>query len=215
MQTASIESLREDYKKNTLNETDLQADPFLQFEKWFEEAREAKLYEPNAMNLATADNQGKPSARIVLLKGFNQHGFRFFTNYESKKGKQILENPFGALTFFWPELERQIRIEGEIVKISEEDSIDYFNKRPKGSQIGAIVSPQSQRIESREFLEERQNAFNTDSEDTIYTKPEHWGGFELRPSLVEFWQGRSSRLHDRLEYILTTENTWSISRLAP
>jgi pyridoxamine-phosphate oxidase len=211
----SIESLREDYKKNKLDKKDLQADPFVQFEQWFEEARQAGLYEPNAMNLATADKRGKPSARIVLLKGFDKDGFRFFTNYESKKGQQLLENPFAALTFFWPELERQVRIEGEISKISDADSRDYFNKRPKGSQIGAIISPQSKIIPSREYLEERQRKFELDPADTIYTKPEHWGGFELKPVLVEFWQGRSSRLHDRLEFKLTAQNSWEISRLAP
>lgn len=210
-----IESLREDYKKNKLDEKDLQTDPFIQFEQWFEEARLAGLYEPNAMNLATANKYGKPSARIVLLKGFDKNGFRFFTNYESKKGQQLLENPFAALTFFWPELERQVRIEGEILKISDADSQDYFNKRPKGSQIGAIVSPQSRVIESREFLEERQRKFELDPPDTIYAKPEHWGGFELKPNLLEFWQGRSSRLHDRLEFTLTGQNTWKVSRLAP
>lgn len=215
MQKDLIESLREDYKKNKLDEKDLQADPFIQFEQWFEEARQAGLYEPNAMNLATADKLGKPSARIVLLKGFDKNGFRFFTNYDSKKGQQLLENPFAALTFFWPELERQVRIEGEISKISETDSQDYFNKRPKGSQIGAIVSPQSRVIESREYLEERQRAFELDSPETVYSKPAHWGGFELKPSLVEFWQGRSSRLHDRLEFKLVAEKSWKISRLAP
>lgn len=210
-----IESLREDYKKNKLDEKDLQRDPFIQFEQWFEEARLAGLYEPNAMNLATANKQGKPSARIVLLKGFDKNGFRFFTNYESKKGQQLLENPFAALTFFWPELERQVRIEGEISKISDAESQDYFNKRPKGSQIGAIVSPQSRVIESREFLEERQRKFEQDPADTVYVKPEHWGGFELKPNLLEFWQGRSSRLHDRLEFTLTGQNSWKVSRLAP
>lgn len=215
MQQASIESLREDYKKNSLDEKDLREDPFLQFEQWFEEARNAGIYEPNAMNLATADITGRPSSRIVLLKGFNATGFIFYTNYSSKKGQQLLENPWAALNFFWPELERQVRIEGKIVMTSAEESSAYFSKRPKGSQIGAIVSPQSQVITNRSGLEMQWKELDKTSALTELTRPGNWGGYRLIPELVEFWQGRSSRLHDRLQYTLKDGKTWKIGRLAP
>ncbi len=214
MQKASLESLREDYKKNTLNENDLGKDPFSQFETWFDEATAAKIHEPNAMNLSTVSKEGRPSARIVLLKGFNTNGFIFYTNYESKKGLQILAHPFGALTFYWPELERQVRIEGKIARTGREASTAYFQSRPRGSQIGAIVSPQSQTIPGRELLEERWAEYEADDRP-VFEKPDNWGGFQLTPDLIEFWQGRSSRLHDRLEYKLKDGGEWVINRLAP
>ena len=215
MNQQEIQNLRQDYTAATLSEKDTKGDPINQFEQWFNEALAAKLHEPNAMTLATATTSGKPSARIVLLKGFNQSGFIFYTNYLSRKGKEITKNPQGAITFFWGELERQVRIEGTIEKLSKEDSERYFHSRPKGSQIGAVVSPQSQEIDSRDGLEKKWNELEAEYTDKEVPKPSFWGGYILNPQLVEFWQGRSSRLHDRILYKKIDKKTWKKVRLAP
>lgn len=215
MNQQEIQDLRQDYTAATLSEKDTKASPVSQFEQWFNEALAAKLHEPNAMTLATATTNGKPSARIVLLKGFNEHGFIFYTNYLSRKGKEITKNPQGALTFFWGELERQVRIEGTIEKLSKEDSERYFHSRPKGSQIGAVVSPQSQEIDGREALEKKWNELETEYEGKEVPKPSFWGGYILNPQMVEFWQGRSSRLHDRILYKKVDKKSWKKVRLAP
>ena len=215
MNQQEIQNLRQDYTAATLSENDTKGDPINQFEQWFNEALAAKLHEPNAMTLATATANGKPSARIVLLKGFNQHGFMFYTNYLSRKGKEITKNPQGAITFFWAELERQVRIEGTIEKLSKEDSERYFHTRPKGSQIGAVVSPQSQEIEGRNELEKKWSELEAEYEGKEVPKPSFWGGYILNPQLVEFWQGRSSRLHDRILYKKVDKKSWKKVRLAP
>ncbi|WPU96612.1 pyridoxamine 5'-phosphate oxidase [Mucilaginibacter sabulilitoris] len=215
MNQQEIQDLRQDYTAATLSEKDTKASPVSQFEQWFNEALAAKLHEPNAMTLATATPNGKPSARIVLLKGFNEHGFIFYTNYLSRKGKEITKNPQGALTFFWGELERQVRIEGTIEKLSKEDSEKYFHSRPKGSQIGAVVSPQSQEIDGRETLEKKWSELETEYEGKEVPKPSFWGGYILNPQMVEFWQGRSSRLHDRILYKKVDKKSWKKVRLAP
>jgi pyridoxamine-phosphate oxidase len=215
MNQQEIQNLRQDYTAATLSENDTKGDPINQFEQWFNEALAAKLHEPNAMTLATATTNGKPSARVVLLKGFNQHGFMFYTNYLSRKGKEITKNPQGAITFFWAELQRQVRIEGTIEKLSKEDSERYFHTRPKGSQIGAVVSPQSQEIEGREGLEKKWSELEAEYEGKEVPKPSFWGGYILNPQLVEFWQGRSSRLHDRILYKKVDKKSWKKVRLAP
>lgn len=215
MEQNLLENLRQDYKRKSLGESDLSADPFTQFENWFNEAVSAGLYEPNAMNLATADVTGRPSARIVLLKGFDTSGFKFYSNYSSHKGSQLSANPYAALTFFWPELERQVRIEGKVEKTTAEESDAYFNKRPTGSQIGAIVSPQSSIIPDRNYLEERWKLYAEQAVNQVMQRPENWGGYKVVPSLVEFWQGRPGRLHDRLAYTLENQDGWKIARLAP
>lgn len=208
-----VAGIRKDYRLQTLNEADIAADPITQFGRWWQEATHSQIDEVNAMTLATASKQGVPSARIVLLKTFDEKGFVFFTNYESDKGLQIAENPHAALVFFWKELERQVRIEGTIVKTSAEDSDTYFNSRPLGSRIGAWASPQSRVISNRELLELNVEHY-TSSFGNEVTRPAHWGGYAVQPLKVEFWQGRSSRLHDRLLYTREQES-WKIERLAP
>jgi pyridoxamine-phosphate oxidase len=215
MNQQEIQNLRQDYSASTLSENSTKGDPIKQFEQWFNEALEAKLHEPNAMTLSTATINGKPSARILLLKGFHTGGFIFFTNYLSRKGKEIAKNPQGALTFFWGGLERQVRIEGTIEKVSKEESEKYFHSRPKGSQVGAVVSPQSQEIESRELLEQKWNELEAEYADKEVPKPSYWGGYILNPQVVEFWQGRPSRMHDRILYKKTDKKTWKKVRLAP
>lgn len=210
----NLHDLRQEYRAAQLNEQDVEQDPILQFGKWFNAAVAAQLYEPNVMTLATSDRFGKPSARIVLLKGFDENGFVFYTNYESKKGNDLIENPQAAVVFFWPELERQVRIEGVVSKVDAQTSADYFHSRPTGSQIGATASPQSRVISSREVLEEKVAQLTKDFEGQEIPLPEHWGGYLIEPTHVEFWQGRPSRLHDRIVYELT-EGSWIINRLAP
>lgn len=210
----NIQNLRQEYRAAELAEADIDKSPFKQFESWFKAAVDAQLYEPNVMTLATANAAGRPSARILLLKGFDENGFVFYTNYESKKGHDLLENPQAAMVFFWPELERQVRIEGTITKVSEETSTAYFHSRPAGSQIGATASPQSKVILNRKQLEERVEELKAVYQEKEIPRPAHWGGYQLKPDHIEFWQGRPSRLHDRITYTLEGEN-WKINRLAP
>jgi len=209
-----IQNLRQDYRHASLTETDIDENPFKQFEKWFKDAVTSQLFEPNVMTLATAGLSGKPTARILLLKGFDEHGFIFFSNYDSKKGKELEENPYAAMVFFWAELERQVRIEGVISKVNEDTSSAYFHSRPKGSQIGAAASPQSSIIPNREVLEEQVALLTEKYSDQEVPRPLNWGGYQLKPTHIEFWQGRSSRLHDRIAYT-EVNGTWVINRLAP
>ncbi|TCC86193.1 pyridoxamine 5'-phosphate oxidase [Pedobacter hiemivivus] len=209
-----LHDLRQEYRSAQLTEKDVESDPILQFGKWFSAAVDAQLYEPNVMTLATADRYGKPDARIVLLKEFDANGFVFYTNYESKKGQDLVENPQAALVFFWPELERQVRIEGVVSKVDAETSADYFHSRPVGSQIGAMASPQSKVLDSRESLEEKVADLTKAYENKEIPRPLHWGGYLVEPMHIEFWQGRPSRLHDRIVYDLV-DGSWIINRLAP
>jgi pyridoxamine-phosphate oxidase len=209
----SIADIRQSYEKGSLLEANLAATPFEQFNKWFTEALNSKTPEPTAMTLATASATGRPSARTVLLKGFDERGFVFFTNYESRKGHELTTNPHASLLFFWPALERQIRLEGTIEKTTEKESDDYFNSRPLGSRIGAWVSPQSQPI-TREELKKRTSAM-TKSLGAEPARPPYWGGYRLVLSYAEFWQGRPSRLHDRIVFQLDSAQRWISSRLAP
>ena len=210
-----IADIRKDYTLHELSENEVASNPISQFNSWFQEAVEAKVNEPNAMSLGTAVD-GQPSVRIVLLKGVDEKGFSFFTNYQSAKGEELRQNPKAALTFFWAELERQVRIEGVVEKRPEAESDTYFNSRPKGSRVGAWSSPQSQVIPDREVLEERVQEYSQKFEDTENVpRPDFWGGYVLSPTMVEFWQGRPSRLHDRIRYRLSENNSWTIERLAP
>ena len=210
----NIQNLRQDYRSASLSENDVDSNPILQFKKWFQNAVSSQLYEPNVMTLATSDRFGKPTARIVLLKGIDEDGFVFYTNYESKKGRDLVENPQAALVFFWPELERQVRIEGVVSKVSEQTSSEYFHSRPIGSQIGAMASPQSKVISDRKSLERKVEQLTTQYADQEIPRPLHWGGYLVEPTHIEFWQGRPSRLHDRIVYDLV-EGSWIINRLAP
>ena len=210
----SIADIRKDYKLASFDEKDAAADPILQFTKWWNEAIKSNIDEVNAMTLATVSKDGMPSARIVLLKGYNENGFVFFTNYLSDKGKEMAQNPKVALVFFWKELERQIRIEGSVEKVSEAESDTYFASRPIGSQIGAWSSPQSAVIQYRQVIEQNVTKYNEIFGATNIPRPEHWGGYIVTPHLIEFWQGRSSRLHDRIQYRLDDEK-WIMERLAP
>jgi pyridoxamine 5'-phosphate oxidase len=210
-----IADLRQDYKAKTMEYADMNPNPIQQFNNWFDEALASKLLEPNAMTLATVSSEGKPSARVVLLKGLNADGFIFFTNYESRKGQNIDTNPNVALVFLWLELERQVRIEGVIEKISAEESEVYFHSRPHSSQLGAWVSPQSKVIEDRGVLEQTYLDLEREYKSKPIPKPENWGGYRVKPNLIEFWQGRSSRLHDRMCYQVQEDGNWQIVRLAP
>lgn len=199
----------------TLNEKDIHNNPIKQFQIWFDEAMVSKCLETNAMTLATCTPDGMPSARIVLLKDISDKGFTFFTNYQSKKGKQIAQNPFGALVFFWPELERQVRIEGTIEKTPRHESDLYFSSRPKLSKLSACISPQSEVIGSRLEIEESLKKMESEVFEHNLKRPDFWGGFILKPSLIEFWQGRPGRLHDRIQYIRSDNRSWCVQRLAP
>lgn len=210
----TISQIRSDYTLKRFDEKDVQKDPFWQFSLWFDEALRAQVIEPNAMTLGTINSNGFPSTRIVLLKGIEEGGFVFFTNYHSHKGKQLLHNGKASLLFFWPELQRQVRIEGLIHKISEEKSDSYFKTRPRGSQIGAHVSNQSEAIPDRAVLENKVKELEHVYKNQDIPRPLHWGGYCLIPHRFEFWQGRASRLHDRFEFEFKDGN-WSISRLSP
>lgn len=210
-----IGDMRKDYKLRSLLETDVDINAVSQFEKWWKEAVDSEIVEINAMTLATASADGIPSARIVLLKGFSENGFSFFTNYNSFKAKQLEENPRACLVVFWKELERQVRITGLVQKVSAAESDAYFNSRPEGSRIGAIASPQSEVISERGWLEKEVENVATDFEGRQIKRPAHWGGYLVRPITIEFWQGRSNRLHDRLQYTLEDSGAWKIDRLAP
>jgi pyridoxamine 5'-phosphate oxidase len=210
-----ISSLRRHYSLESLSESDVHPDPIHQFEAWFDEALDSQLAEPNAMTLATADRNGRPSARTVLLKGFDEDGFVFYTNFESRKGVDLFENPQAALLFTWLELERQIRIEGTVEKVSAATSEIYFHSRPKASQIGAWSSPQSKVIPDRSILEQKVAELSIRYADAmVLPLPPHWGGYRVRPEHIEFWQGRESRLHDRILYTRSGDD-WKIQRLAP
>jgi pyridoxamine 5'-phosphate oxidase len=211
----NIADIRRDYSHESLSENDVEANAVKQFEKWWVEAVNSKIDEVNAMTLATASADGLPSARIVLLKEFNEKGFVFFTNYESFKAQQLAENPKACLVFFWKELERQIRITGLIEKLNDKQSDDYFQSRPESSRIGAWASPQSRVIESRLWLDQKFNELVNKMEGTAIPRPSHWGGYIVKPVVIEFWQGRPSRLHDRIQYTLDESGKWKIERLAP
>ncbi|MEO8412053.1 MAG: pyridoxamine 5'-phosphate oxidase [Ginsengibacter sp.] len=213
--TSDVGNIRKEYSMESLLEKNVDTDPLKQFEIWWQQAIESKIDEPNAMTLATCAHSGKPSARIVLLKGIKEDGFVFFTNYNSSKGKQVEENPFVSLVFFWKELERQIRIEGQIKKISALESDEYFSTRPLESRIGAWSSPQSEVIESREVLEKKVAEYTQKFVSQDIPRPPDWGGYLVIPHLVEFWQGRPGRLHDRLQYTVNENASWKIERLAP
>lgn len=210
----ALARLRQDYQMSALDEHEAPDNPVSFFEKWFAEAKAAGELEPNAMTLATSDKQGNPSARIVLLKGLEAGRFVFYTNYQSRKGQELLDNPKAALLFFWQTLERQVRIEGTVLRVSPETSDAYFNSRPEGSRIGALASPQSRQIDNRAWLEQEYSQLAEKYKGKQIPRPEHWGGFAIEPYAIEFWQGRSSRLHDRLFY-QKTEQGWTCSRLAP
>ena len=209
----SIAQLRKNYTFGQLTETEVPANPLTLFQVWFEQAMTAECPEPNSMTLATADQAGNPSARIVLLKGADQNGFTFFTNYESQKGRELAIRPRAALLFHWHELERQVRIKGMVEKVTSTESDEYFHSRPAASRIGAWASPQSAEIPNREFLEETEKRFASEFGNQP-PRPEHWGGYRLHPTEIEFWQGRPSRLHDRIAYYLEG-SSWRIARLAP
>jgi pyridoxamine 5'-phosphate oxidase len=211
----NIADLRQNYTRAGLIEADAAIDPFQQFHTWFQAALSAQILEPNAMTLATTTAEGKPSARIVLLKDFDVRGFVFYTNYESLKAQQLSENPHAALVFWWGELERQIRIEGRVEKVSPDESDRYFHSRPIASQIGAWASNQSRVVASRDDLENKQLTLEREYQNQEIPRPPHWGGFRVVPSVMEFWQGRPSRLHDRLRYSLQDDGSWLRERLAP
>jgi pyridoxamine 5'-phosphate oxidase len=210
-----LADLRKEYSRNTLDEATVNKHPIVQFEHWFKEALGAKIPEPSAMTLSTVTGQGLPSARIVLLKGIEANAFVFYTNLQSAKGKQLDDHPACALTFFWPELERQVRIEGMASRTTEDTATAYFQGRPRESQVSAWASPQSAAVASRKILEDRVKEIEKRFEGkTVLPKPKQWGGYRVEPHAIEFWQGRPNRLHDRILYTKSDEQ-WTISRLAP
>lgn len=212
---ADIAQLRKDYTLHSLTETAVAPLPIAQFTAWWEQAVESAIEEVNAMALSTVNKEGRPESRIVLLKGYGEKGFVFFTNYESDKGDQLQQNAHCSLLFFWKELERQVRINGRAEKISAQESDDYFNSRPEGSKIGAWASPQSRIVESQQWLHENFERIKTQYQNNTISRPPHWGGFIVRPVSIEFWQGRPSRMHDRIKYSVQQDGGWKIERLAP
>lgn len=211
-----IEDIRTDYRLAALSEDQIDKDPIRQFEQWFEQALRSKVIEVNAMTLATVDTDGSPSARIVLLKDIENDAFVFYTNYNSQKAKEIAANPKVSLVFFWPDLQRQVRIKGTIEKVASANSETYFHSRPAGSQLGAWASPQSDVIPNRDFLEQKLKEVSEKYKDQIVPKPPHWGGYKVIPFTMEFWQGRTNRLHDRILYSKDViSGNWITSRLAP
>ena len=214
MKKASIARLRREYRSRVLLEKDTTPHPSTLFSRWFEEALKAQVLDANAFAVATVSATGKPSNRIVLLKEVNTRGFVFFTNYQSQKGKELSRRPAASLLFFWPQLSRQVRVDGRVTKVSSRESDTYFKTRPRGSQLGAWASDQSQVIPSREFLEKRMRDLEERYKGKTIPRPPHWGGFRLVPTTVEFWQGRPNRLHDRLRYE-RKKGGWRVDRLAP
>ncbi len=211
----AIADLRQEYAMGALNEAEVHSDPLQQFQRWFGEAIAAQLPEPNAMTLATADRTGRPYARVVLLKECDADGFIFFTNYRSDKGRQLAENPHAALVFLWLELQRQIRIEGTVSPIASAESEAYFRSRPRESRLGALASRQSQIVASRQILDQRFQQLEAQYPDDTIPMPNHWGGYRVQPEMLEFWQGRHGRMHDRLRYRRLAEGHWLLERLEP
>jgi len=215
MEAQALAELRQEYKQQGLQESNVDRNPIVQFERWFNQALQAQLREPNAMTLATVTAAGKPAARVVLLKGFDRRGFVFYTNYTSRKGQELAQTPFAALVFWWADLERQVRIEGAVEKVSAQESDAYFRSRPRGSRLGAWASDQSQVVPDRATLEARLRTLEQKYQGQEIPRPPHWGGYRVIPTVVEFWQGRPNRLHDRLRYSRQAGNGWLLERLAP
>ncbi len=212
---SELSGLRHEYDAHGLRRADLHSDPIEQFRAWFAAALAAEMRDVNAMSLATATPEGKSAVRIVLLKGVDERGFSFFTNYDSEKGRHLEANPFAALAFYWAKLERQVRITGPVERTSREDSAAYFHSRPVGSRLGAWVSRQSEVVDARQVLDARMEAMRERFHNTEITLPPHWGGYRVKPETVEFWQGRPNRLHDRFRYSRRADGAWQIDRLAP
>lgn len=210
-----IADLRKEYSQQSLLEKDIELNPVKQFQKWWNDVLAANIEEANAMTLATASMEAVPSARIVLMKDFSDKGFVFFSNYNSFKGQQLSENPKACLVFFWKELERQVRITGLVFKLPAKESDEYFNSRPEASRVGAWASPQSQVIESRNWLDDQFHQFENKMKEGNIQRPSHWGGYIVKPVIIEFWQGKPSRLHDRIQYTLLEDGSWKVERLAP
>lgn len=211
----SIADLREEYTQASLNKTDVAKEPIAQLSVWLDAARAVEECDPTAMALATVSGDGRPSVRMVLLKGLDERGLAFYTNLKSRKGRQLKANPNAALTFWWPVLERQVRVEGRVERVAEAEAEAYFSTRPLGGKLGAWASPQSRPLENREELDARLEAIRAEFDDDDIPLPPHWGGFRVVPDRFEFWQGRASRLHDRIEYALDEQGDWTITRLAP
>ncbi len=215
MKKVSIAHLRREYRHEELIEKNVPANPITLFQRWFKEALKAQVLDTNALAVASVSSSGKPSNRIVLLKGLDPKGFVFYTNYESRKGRELRQKPVASLLFFWPQLSRQVRVDGKVTKVSAQESDIYFKTRPRGSQLGAWASNQSDIVPDRDFLERRMRALEEQFAGREIPRPPHWGGFRLIPHTIEFWQGRPNRLHDRLQYQRKGSGSWKMSRLAP